>query len=290
MKTRSRLVRRSFDRASAGYDRAAVVQGEIRARLLERLDLVKLAPAVVVDLGAGTGHATRALHRRYPRARVVALDLAGQMLREARRQQSWWRPFERVAADVERLPLADASVDLAFSNLMLHWCGEPDRAFAEVRRVLRVDGLFTFTTLGPDTLRELRAAWRQVDGHAHVNTFIDMHDLGDALMRAGFAEPVMDMERLTVTYPSLDALLAELKAGGSRPVDPAMRRGLTSRRALDTLRSAYPTTGAAGSTSIAATVEVVYGHAWAGATRRAAPAGEVRVPIGQLRRPRPGRS
>ena len=167
-------VRRCFDRAAAGYDTAAVLQAEVRDNLLGRLDLMALTPRVVVDAGAGTGHAARALKRRYPKALVAALDLSPRMLLAAGRQQSWLRPFARVCADAERLPFADASVDLILSNLMLQWCN-PDAVFAEFRRVLAPHGLLSFTTLGPDTLRELRSAWKAVDSHTHVNQFIDMH-------------------------------------------------------------------------------------------------------------------
>jgi malonyl-CoA O-methyltransferase len=179
-------VRRSFDRAATTYDAAAVLHAEVRGNLLARLDLMALAPRVVVDAGAGTGHASRALIRRYPKALVIALDSSARMLQAAGRRQSWLRRFARVHADAERLPLADSSVDLILSNLMLQWCN-PDPVFAEFRRVLAPQGLFSFTTLGPDTLRELRSAWSEVDSRTHVNQFIDMHDIGDALVRGGFA-------------------------------------------------------------------------------------------------------
>ncbi len=142
------------------------------------------------------------------------------MLVEADRQQSWLRKFHRIAADAHRLPIKDGSAQLVFSNLMLEWSHDPDAVFQEIRRVLQPGGLLTFATLGPDTLRELRDGWRKIDAHPHVHRFIDMHDLGDALMRAGLAEPVMDTERLTVTYPHLDALLQELTAMGSSNSDP----------------------------------------------------------------------
>ena len=152
-------VRRSFDRAAATYDAAAVLHAEVRGNLLARLDLMALTPRVVLDAGAGTGHAARALKRRYPKARVIALDSSQRMLQAARRQQSWLRPFDRVCADAGHLPVADATVDLIISNLMLQWCN-PDQIFAEFRRVLAPHGLLCFTSLGPDTLRELRSAWR----------------------------------------------------------------------------------------------------------------------------------
>ena len=185
---RGRL-RASFERASARYEAAAGLQARIGAELLERLELFRLAPGVVLDLGCGTGRVTRELKRRYPRACVIALDLAPGMLREARRHQWPWRRFERVCGDALRLPLQSGSVDLIFSNLMLQWCEPLPAALAEVRRVLTASGFFAFSTFGPDTLHELRSAWAQADGYNHVNHFSDMHEVGDALVRAGLIEP-----------------------------------------------------------------------------------------------------
>jgi malonyl-CoA O-methyltransferase len=253
-------VRRSFDRAGATYDGAAVLQAEVRDALLQRLDLTDLTPGVIVDAGAGTGHASRALKRRYPKARVLALDSALGMLRAAARQRSWRRPFARICATAERLPLADGSVDLILSNLMLQWC-DPDAVFAEFRRVLAPRGFLSFTSLGPDTLRELRAAWERVDSQSHVNHFIDMHDLGDALVRAGFAVPVLDVERYTLTYTELCRLAADLKAVGARNATAGRPRGLTGRRKFAALQAAYEAYRHEG--RLPATYEVVFGQAWA---------------------------
>jgi malonyl-CoA O-methyltransferase len=275
-------VRRSFERAAGSYDAAAAVQSEIRNRLLERLDIVKIAPEIVLDLGAGTGHASRALRQRYS-AQVVAFDVSRAMLQQAGRQQTLLRRFRRVQGDAHRLPFRTGTVDLVFSNLVLEWCQDPDQVFREIRRVLKPGGLLTFTTLGPDTLRELRESWRAVDAHTHVHRFIDMHDLGDALMRAGYAEPVMDTERLTVTYRGLPELMQELKATGSGNLAAGASRGLTSRsrwRRFETAGFALAKNGV-----IPASVEVVYGQAWAGAPAAAKVVdGEVRVPLTHLRR------
>lgn len=276
-------VRRSFDKAAKSYDAAAVVPTEIRNRLLERLDFVKLQPKVVLDLGAGTGHASKALKHRYKTAEIVAVDLSPAMLVESDRRQSWLRRFQRVAADAHRLPFKDGSAQLVFSNLMLEWCHDPDAVFQEIRRVLQPGGLLTFATLGPDTLRELREGWRKIDAYPHVHRFIDMHDLGDALMRAGLAEPVMDTERLTVTYPHLDALLEELVASGSTNLAHGRMRGLTSKARLQSLGQLVRPTSERGALPVS--VEVVYGHAWATELRPRARAGaEVRVPVAQLTR------
>jgi malonyl-CoA O-methyltransferase len=279
----AQAVRRAFDAASGDYGAAAGVPREIRARLLERLDLVRLAPAAALDLGAGDGEGARALKDRYPGAQVLALDLSEKMLERAARRRRFWRRFERVLGDAQRLPLRSGSVDLVFSNLMLEWCADPDAVFGEVRRVLSPGGLFTFTTLGPDTLKELRERWRRLDAYPHVHRFIDMHDLGDALMRARFAEPVMDMERLTVTYASFEVLHRELRSLGSRNLAQGRRRGLAGRsyRALvEEMRRELIQDGV-----LPVSIEVVYGHAWAGVPGKAevgTPGAEVRVPVSAL--------
>ena len=278
-------VRRSFGRSAGGYDAAATLQSRVRDELLERLDIVRLEPAVVLDMGAGTGHASAALKRRYRAAQVIALDLAEGMLREAGRQQTLLRRFRRVCGTATALPLRDASVDLVFSNLMLQWCNDPEAVFRECRRVLRPGGLFTFTTFGPDTLVELRRAWAAAaDGHTHVNRFIDMHDLGDALLRAGLAEPVMDVERYTLTYPEVRHLMRDLKAIGAHNANAGRPRGLTGKGALARMTTAYEAFRRGG--RLPATYEVVYGHAWCPtATPRVPRApGEVVVPISRIGR------
>jgi len=256
-------VRRSFDRAAAGYDSAAVLQHQVRRELLSRLELMAIAPGVVLDAGAGTGHASRALQRRYPKALIIALDSSRQMLRVARRRQSWLRRFARVCGDAEHMPLVDGSVDLIVSNLMLQWC-DPDAAFAEFRRVLAPRGLLCFSTFGPDTLRELRSAWAQVDTATHVNPFLDMHDVGDAVVRAGFISPVLDVERFTLRYTDVRRVAADLKATGARNATPSRRRGLSSPRQFAAMQAAYEQFRQDG--RLPATYEVVFAHAWAPAS------------------------
>ena len=219
------------------------------------------------------------------KALVVALDLSTGMLREARRQQRLFRRFKRVAADAAKLPLRNDSVDLVFSNLMLQWCNDPDAIFRETRRVLRQGGLLTFASLGPDSLRELRAAWSQIDRGTHVHRFIDMHDLGDALVRTGFAEPVMDTERLTITYSSVGRLLKELRLTGSRNLTHGRRRGLTGstigRRFAEACQPSRL------EEVLPVTLEIVYGHAWAGPNReRGGAKAEATVPVTSIGRRR----
>jgi malonyl-CoA O-methyltransferase len=277
-------VRKSFDRASGDYEKSAILQARVGDELLQRLDFFKLSPDVVVDLGAGTGRMTGELKRRYKRSQVIALDIAPGMLREARRHMGFFRRFDRVCADVRHLPFKDSSVDIATSNVMLQWCGDLDTAFREVRRVLKPDGLFSFTTFGPDSLRELRAAWAAVDEYTHVNTFIDMHDIGDALVRAGLTEPVLDVERVTLTYKDVLALMRDLKVIGAHNVTAGRSRGLMGRGTLRRVEAAYESARRSG--VLPATYEVVYGAAWGSAGKRAASVvdGEVRISPSAIRR------
>jgi malonyl-CoA O-methyltransferase len=280
-------VRRSFDRASSTYDAAAVLQAEVRGLLMERLDLTDMSPRVAVDVGAGTGHAGRALKRRYPGAHVVALDSSFGMLRIAGGQQSWFRPFARVCADAERLPLPDGSVDLILSNFMLQWC-DPEAVFAEFRRVLAPRGFLSFTTLGPDTLRELRASWIQAgsghaQSHTRVSQFIDMHDIGDALVRAGFAAPVLDVERYTLWYTDVRGLATDLKAIGARNATAGRPRGLTGSREFAAMQTAYEVHRIDG--RLPATFEVIFGQAWApAAARQRHDAGATHVSLDDIKR------
>jgi len=277
-------VRASFHAAAGDYDAVAVIQAEVLRRLLERLELFRIRPRRILDAGCGTGHGARALLHHYRRAELVALDLAPGMLRAARSRRPWLRRLDAVCGDAAALPLADASVDLVFSNLMLQWCNEPDRVFAEFRRLLRPGGLLMFTTFGPDTLKELRAAWRAADGHTHVSRFIDMHDLGDALLRAGLGEPVMDMEHLTLTYEDVRSLMRDLKTMGARNATSGRGRGLTGRRRLAAVEAHYERYRRDG--RLPATWEIVYGHAWAGEPRGAGQTGEVTVPLARIGRRR----
>jgi malonyl-CoA O-methyltransferase len=279
-------VRDSFSQAAATYDAAAVLQAQVRDELLHRLEVLRMEPEVVVDLGAGTGQASIALKRRYPGSRVVAMDIAHGMLLQARKRQTLLRRFDRIVADAAALPLGDASVDMLFSSLMLQWCNDPDQVLRECRRVLRPGGVLHFTTLGPDTLIELRKSWRAADSsHAHVNRFIDMHDLGDALMRAGFAEPVLDVERHTLTYDDARGLMRDLKAIGAHNATAGRARGLTGKSTLNRMLAAYE--GFRREGKLPATYEVIFAQAWCptGPIRtKGQPRAETVIPVSQIRR------
>ena len=283
-----RLMRRAFERAAREYDKSAMLQHEVGRRMLERLDLVRLKPSFILDAGAGTGAPTKVLAQRYNGATVIALDIAHGMLLEARTRVSFlskWFTHRQtfICGDIESLPLTAASVDMIFSNLSLQWCNDLDRALSEFCRVLKPGGLLMFSTFGPDTLRELRASWGKVDQYSHVNAFMDMHDIGDALVRARFANPVMDVERYTLTYPDLNTLMRDLKNIGAHNVMAGRPHGLTGKGRLHRLIAAYEAYRKDG--ALPASYEVVYGHAWAPETavRQKTQDGVVKIPLASLR-------
>lgn len=267
-----RMVRRSFEKAAASYDAAAVLQHEVGRRMLSRLDYIKHIPQAILDAGSGTGDVVPALRKRYPYAKLYALDIALAMLERARARVPWWQRFLKrqgvvaICGDLERLPLCDAAFGMVWSNLALQWVNEPQHVLSEVLRVLEPGGLFMFSTFGPDTLKELREAYRGTDRYTHVNRFIDMHDLGDMLVHDGFADPVMDMEYLTLTYDDVLKLMRDLKAIGAHNVTAGRRPGMTARSTLEAVKRNYEALRRDG--KLPATFEVVYGHAWAPPLRR----------------------
>ncbi len=270
-------IRRAFNHAATHYDAHAVLQREVADRLLARLDFMTLRPAQVLDIGSGTGYSLPPLRQRYPDAAISALDVAPAMLHAARARlpaPSWTqrlrdhltpavRPhLHYVCADMARLPFAERSMNLLWSNLALQWAEDPAATFKEFQRVLAPGGLLTFSTFGPDTLKELRTAFASIDASPHVNAFIDLHDLGDMLVNAGFASPVMEMEVLTLTYADLKSLMRDLKGLGAHNAATARRRGLLGKSAWSRLEQAYEAHRHQG--RLPARFEVIYGHAWAG--------------------------
>ena len=254
-------IRRNFEGVADSYDQVAVLQQVIGERLLERLEAIRLEPALILELGSGTGRQAVHLSCRYRAAHIVQLDLAINMLIKSRENNGPAEQQHLLCADAEYLPLADSSADFAFSNLMFQWVSDLDQAFAEIFRTLKPGGLLLFSTFGPGSLMELRNSWASVDDYVHVNAFTDMHDVGDALLRAGFAEPVMETETFTLVYDSGKALMRELKMLGAGNVNAGRRRTVTGKGKLLAMLAEYGSRY--GKDGMPATFEAVYGHAWA---------------------------
>jgi malonyl-CoA O-methyltransferase len=267
-------MRRAFSRAAPNYDATAVLQREVCGRMLERLEYIKLQPARILDAGSGTGWGTRQLMAKYPAAQMIALDIAIGMLHDAREHTGWWQKLfgsqkaAMLCADVEALPIAANSLDMVWSNLAVQWCNDLPATISDLHRVLKVEGLLMFSTFGPDTLKELRQAFHGVDGHNHLNRFADMHDIGDMLSHGGFAEPVMDMEYLTLTYDDVRSVLQDLKVIGANNVTAGRGQGLMGKHAWKLLVENYEALRRDG--KLPATYEVIYGHAWKPAPKKTA--------------------
>jgi malonyl-CoA O-methyltransferase len=269
--------RAAFARAAPTFDTACFVHDWTRARLLERLPLLRIDPTVIVDLGSATGRAAVALARQFAGARVLALDTSLAMLTAVDRGLG----VEPIAGDAERLPLASKAVSLVLANLVLPWC-RPDVFFSELARVLAPGGALMFATLGPDTLCEVRRAWASVDAGIHVHAAFDMHDLGDAAAAAGLAEPVLDVERMTLRYGDVADLVRDSRACGAVNTAAGRRRGLTGRQRWQAFAQALH--GATRGGRFDVTIEVIFGQAWGSATQARAARGEVVVPLTRLGR------
>ena len=259
-------VRQAFSKAAAHYDASAVLQREVCTRMLERLDYIKLQPSRILDAGSGTGFGTRQLGERYKNADIVALDFAMGMLQAARGTSGWWQKLfsatqqRFLCADVEALPLAVNSIDMVWSNLTLQWCNDLPATIKGLHRVIKNDGLLMFSTFGPDTLKELRSAFAGVDGYNHFNRFTDMHDIGDMLVAAGFADPVMEMEKITLTYNDVKAVMQDLRSIGAHNATEGRSQGMMGKAKWARLAQNYETLRRDG--KLPATFEIVYGHAW----------------------------
>lgn len=274
-------ISKTFNKHAQEYEYSAKAQFEIGQRLLERLQYLNMKPRYVLDLGSGPGSFSGELVKRYPDAHIIAVDRAQTMLIEARKKQGWRRKWSLACADMMHLPFATGLFDLVFANQVIHWSPSLAMLFREINRIMNVNGCFMFTTLGPDTFKELKMSWIGVNTYAHVNEFIDMHDVGDTLMTEYFVDPVMDTEYLSLHYSSLSQLMSSLKAQGVRNINPQRHRGLTGRTAwnhfehnyqqLRTEQGKYPLS-----------YEVVYGHAWKGEQRKTAQGTETMIPISQI--------
>ena len=288
----TRQVQRAFSRSARSYDAAAMLQHEVEARLLESLDylddpaLGRRPPETVLDLGCGPGRASAAMQKRWPKARVLSLDLAPPMLREARRHAGGWRPFVRrphqICADARALPLADGCVDVLFSSLCLQWIEDLPAVFAGFRRVLRPGGLLLVSTFGPDTLFELREAFAHADAVPHVSPFASIAQFGDALVHAAFRDPVLDRDEYTTAYADLPALMHELRAIGATNALASRRHTLTGKERFAAAAAAH---ARLPDGRLPATWEVITAMAWApeaGAPIREGGFDVTAVPVAQI--------
>lgn len=274
---------RRFDNAAMSFDEADFVPAATREGLLARLKPIVIEAKTVVDLGAATGAATRQLQKHFRGARVISVDLSRNMLRRGLSKQSFFSAKAAyVQAQATALPFADQSVDVVFANLLLPCIDEPAMFFAEMARILRKDGLLVFATLGPDSLLELRRAWQAVDDHAHVNRFSDMHDIGDMAVKAGLRDPVLDVDRLAVTYSNPAALFRDLTSIGGRNCLKGRNPALVSRARFATMLDALGSIGSGDLLQL--DLELVYGHCFGGGPRTAA--GDYRIDANQIGRRR----
>ena len=273
-------VRRRFDRAAVSFDGVDFVHRETGNGLMTRLSPMLVDVKTILDLGGATGRSCRPLCKRFKRSRVIVLDASHEMLRAAESRQSWFSRVSTLQCDAMAMPLQEGCIDLVFSNLLLPWIDDLHSMFSEVARVLRKDGLFVFSTLGPDSLAELREAWAAIDDDEHVNSFADMHDVGDGLVRTGLRDPVLDTDFLNVSYRDTESLFRDLTLLGARNCLDGRSKSLTGKARFhhmeDQLRSRF-TDGI-----LELKLELVYGHAWGGGPPQ--PAGDYVVDAAQITR------
>ena len=278
------LARQSFDKAADSYDEAAVLQKEVASRLLERLDLLNaFSPKTILDVGAGTGFCSLALQKKYPKAKLFALDFSEAMLNKVRKKQSLKRKLSNsvscIAGDAEALPLKSNSIDLLVSSLTIQWVNDLEATFKEFLRVLAPGGLLLFTSFGAETLKELRYSWSLVDKNTHVNQFMDMHNMGDVLLKSGLSDPVVDADYFVLTYSTVKTLMQDLKQIGAHNVTQKRQRGLMGKQHFESFAQAYEPFRQDG--VLPATYEVIYGHAWA-AEDKENNTGQVCVPVSTI--------
>lgn len=268
-----RDVQRRFDRIAARFDAADFVHRVTFDELLQRLLAVKIQPRNILDLGCATGTGSKQLARRFRGSRLISLDASFAMLQRVRQRRSlFMKPFA-LQGDASRIPLKDGSVDLVFANMLLPWIDDLPACLSEIARVLRKDGLFAFATFGPDSLSEIRNAWHSIDEDWHVNVYPDMHDIGDAFVRAGLRDPVLDVDHLQVTYGDTEALYRDLTNAGARNCLHGRRQTLTGKSRFKAMNKLLAARMADGILSLR--LELVYGHAWGSGPRL--PDGEFRL-------------
>lgn len=275
-------VKQQYQRIAHLYDKAAMLPELMGERLLEKLDFIKLSPHTILDLGTGTGSLIKPLQKRFSKAKIIGMDLSLAMLRQAKQKQGWFNKSPLVTGDMLSLPLQNRSVDLIVMNCVLSWCDDLPAAFKEIARVLKAKGLLLFSTCGPDTLKELKLAWSQVDTLEHINRYTDMHDIGDMLLQTDFSDPVMDMEQVTIYFSSIKQILKELKQIGSINFNNNKPHTLQPKNLLNQLSSHYPKQDM----QYPVTTEIVYGHAWGRAETKTAALrdGEVSISLDKIRK------
>jgi malonyl-CoA O-methyltransferase len=280
MPLRAKDIRRRFDRAAAGFDEFDFVHAVTRDGLLARLEPMLIKASTILDLGCATGTACKALAKRFRGTKIIGVDQSPEMLRQAARKKRLLAKYSFLEASADAVPLADQSVDLVFCNQLLPWIDDAPLVFAEVNRLLRKDGLFVFASLGPDSFSELRHAWQASDHGVHVNSFPDMHDLGDAAVRAGLSDPVLDVDRLTVSYANTAALFRDLTGSAARNCQTNRALSLTGKDRFAAMTEALQTGGSKA--QIELELELVYGHCWGSGPRSRG--GEVRIDAGRIGR------
>ncbi len=259
-----KITRQHFEKAASSYDAAAVLQLEIAKRMSERLDYIKLQPKTVLDAGCGTGFITKDLLKRYPKSQVLALDIALNMTRKTKALGGWLKKKPKlICADAEAMPLKPESVELVVSNLMIQWSNDLNKMFTGFHSVLAPNGLLLFSTFGPDTLKEMRESWASIDDTPHTSAFVDMHEIGDALLKAGFINPVTDMELITMTYSNVRQLMKDIKQIGASNTENNRSKGLMGKQKLKAFEQAYEQFKTADGL-YPASWEIIYGHAWVG--------------------------
>lgn len=250
-------IRDTFERIAPGYDTHAALEKEVCGRLLEKAAFNRLPPHTILDLGCGTGFAATALRRSFRKARVVGLDRSMAMLQKMRRGSGLIRPIRAVRGDIGALPFAARSAEMVVSNLASYWCPDPMAMFSEFRRVLLPDGMLLFSTFGPGPMKELRSAWSAVDTSVEFPEFPDLLEIGNALVAAGFREPVMDVDNITLSYPDLGALFRELESTGTSLLVRGWEKGPAQRNALENAYAPYLANG-----KYPLSFEIVYGVAF----------------------------
>ena len=258
----------AFNKASVSYEEAAVLQKHVLGEMFLRLKLLKINPEIILDLGCGPGNAGPDLKATYRPRDLIYLDFAYDMLKKAEQKNKdhFLKSFSNktsqqfICADMEAIPLSEGSIDMIWSNLSLQWCNHLDQVFTQIGKILKHNGLFIFSTFGPSTLHELRASLASFSQHSHVNQFIDMHDIGDALVGCGFSDPVLDVDLYTLTYSTFKEIMYDLKYIGARNALEGRAKGMTGKGFLYQLEKSYETYRA--DKKLPASYEVVYGHAW----------------------------